>query len=39
MTDPGCGAPVDDIVITGGTLVDQSGSRRGDVWIRDGRIV
>lgn len=39
MTDPGCGAPVDDIVITGGTLVDQSGSRRGDVRIRDGRIV
>ena len=39
MSNPGCGAVVEDIVITGGTLVDQSGSRRGDVRIRDGYIV
>jgi len=39
MSNPGCAAVVEDIVITGGTLVDQSGSRRGDVRIRDGYIV
>lgn len=28
-----------EIVVRGGTLVDETGERRGDVLVRDGRIV
>jgi len=39
MSEPGCSARVENMVITGATVVDQSGSRRADVRIRDGFIV
>ena len=39
MTDHNAFTHLDEIVVRGGTLVDETGERRGDVLVRDGRIV